>query len=277
MNKKIILFSLLITCFCKIYANQQEEQKPNYFLGSEQYFKFTPTTDISLIAIGLGLNGTSIVLDKFVDYKNRTYENQKFYIEDINTFDRWAMNPYSKPLDITADISLGLSLITPLVLINAPKTDYAILGSMYAETLLIANGIKELGKSLFFRPRPYMYFDNPPEENILDGDWADSFPSGHTTMAFAGATFTTFVFNKYFSDSAWKIPVIATSYTLATLTAVLRVCSGNHFLSDVLMGSIIGVSTGFLVPFLHTLPVNKKNKSYQITPLANGIHLSFYL
>jgi hypothetical protein len=53
MNKKIILFSLLITCFCKIYANQQEEQKPNYFLGSEQYFKFTPAKDISLIAIVL--------------------------------------------------------------------------------------------------------------------------------------------------------------------------------------------------------------------------------
>ena len=273
MNKKIIFFGLLFTFFCNIYAISQEEQKANYFFGSEQYFKFSLPTDISLLAIGLGLNGTSIVLDKFVDYKNRTYENQKFYIEDINTFDRWAMNPYSKPLDITADVSLGLSLITPLVLINAPKTDYAILGTMYAETLLIANGIKDLSKSLFFRPRPYMYFDNPPKEDISEGDWADSFPSGHTTMAFAGATFTTFVFNKYFSDSAWKIPVIATSYTLATLTAVLRVCSGNHYLSDVLIGSLIGTSTGFLVPFLHTLPVSKKNKSYQITPLANGIHV----
>ena len=34
-----------------------------------------------------------------------------------------------------------------------------------------------------------MYFDGYPMDKVADGDWDSSFPSGHTTLAFAGAAF----------------------------------------------------------------------------------------
>jgi undecaprenyl-diphosphatase len=64
-----------------------------------------------------------------------------------------------------------------------------------------------------------MYFDNFPIEEVQKGDWNSSFFSGHTTLSFAAATFTSYVFCKYNPDSKWKIPVIATSYTFAAATA----------------------------------------------------------
>uniref|UniRef100_UPI00388FF0BB phosphatase PAP2 family protein n=1 Tax=Treponema sp. TaxID=166 RepID=UPI00388FF0BB len=142
---------------------------------------------------------------------------------------------------------------------------------MYAETLLIANGMKELIKLGVNRTRPYMYYnaDTFPQEDVESGDWANSFPSGHSTMAFAGAGFTAYTFCKYFPDSNLKIPVIAGSYSLAVTVAALRLSSGNHFMTDVLTGAAIGSAVGFLVPWLHTF--NTKHEDFNVSLLANGV------
>ena len=58
------------------------------------------------------------------------------------------------------------------------------------------------------------------------------------------------------------------SYALATGVAVLRVSSGKHFLSDVLVGAVIGSAVGFLVPFFHTL--NTKN-DMNVAVTGNGL------
>ena len=108
-----------------------------------------------------------------------------------------------------------------------------------------------------------MYYDNPPQEE--ESKWNKSFPSGHTTLAFASASFTSYVFGKYYPDSKWRIPVSLSLYTLATTTALLRVSSGNHFLTDVLAGALIGTLCGLTIPMLHTL--NNK-ASVSLTPFA---------
>ena len=66
-----------------------------------------------------------------------------------------------------------------------------------------------------------------------------------------------------------KIPVVAGSFTLATLTAVLRVLGGNHFATDVITGAVVGTSVGFLVPFLHRTRGEKS--CVQIAPSAMGV------
>lgn len=83
-----------------------------------------------------------------------------------------------------------------------------------------------------------------------------SFPSGHVTLAFSYATFTSYVFCKYNPDSKAKLPVCIISYSLACATAVLRVASGSHFITDVLAGAAIGAAIGFAVPYVHTHFVN---------------------
>ena len=167
------------------------------------------------------------------------------------------MRPYSKKLDLLGTGFELLTAITPLFLLSTPTTEWTTIAGMYAETMLFAFGFKEFAKAIFDRPRPYMYFDNFPYEEVGSGDWNASFFSGHTTLAFAAATFTTYVFCKYKPESKWKIPVIATSYTLAVATAGLRILSGNHFATDVAIGAVVGSITGLLIPFWHY--VNPEN------------------
>ena len=123
---------------------------------------------------------------------------------------------------------------------------------MYAEAFLLANGIKELTKTFVSRPRPYMYFDGYPQKKLDEGDWDDSFFSGHTALAFTGAAFTSYVFAKYNPDSPWRFAVAAGTYTLAAATGIMRVAGGNHFVTDVLVGAAVGTACGILVPWLHT-------------------------
>ena len=91
-----------------------------------------------------------------------------------------------------------------------------------------------------------------------------SFPSGHTTLAFTGAAYTSYVFSKYNPSSSWKWPVIISSYALASAVGISRVASGNHFITDVLCGAAIGTCCGFVVPFLHTLNAKINSKSDKV-------------
>jgi len=109
-------------------------------------------------------------------------------------------------------------------------------------------------KSIVKRPRPnnkYIY---------------NSFPSGHTTLAFSNATL---LYYEYIDHH----PVFAYSgYAFATATGALRVLNDRHWVADVLAGAGIGMLITHLVYTLEPLKnwnpfLNKKHLSF--TPLIN--------
>lgn len=67
----------------------------------------------------------------------------------------------------------------------------------------------------------------------------DSFPSGHATMAFALATSLS-----HEIDNAWASAAL---YTFATGTAWSRLNDERHWLSDVLAGATVGITTATIV------------------------------
>jgi len=72
----------------------------------------------------------------------------------------------------------------------------------------------------------------------FNGHWAaNAFPSGHASTVFAAMTALVFVLPRY--DLAWL--------TLAVLVALSRVVLASHYLSDVAMGSYIGVAVAIVV------------------------------
>jgi len=198
---------------------------------------------------------------------------------DVNGFDRLIMNPYSKSLDNAGTAMTGLSLLAPSVLFAAPTEDYWKIGIEYAETITLAYGVKELCKLCVSRARPYMYFDGAPENKIAEGDWDDSFISGHTTLSFAAAAFTSFLFCQYFPESQWKVPVCVSAFALAGVTAVLRLGSGNHFMTDVICGAVVGTGIGILVPWLNSFWIKPSYKSenfqMMILPAAFSVQIKF--
>lgn len=190
----------------------------------------------------------------------------------INPLDRLAVRPYSQALDISGDVFQYVTFLTPALLLFAPQEEWLTIGVMYAESALLSFGLKNILKAAVSRERPFMYYDNPAQKYIDDGDYLNSFPSGHTTMSFTGAAFLSYVYSAYFPDSPYKIPVIAGSFALAATTGVLRVLSGNHFITDVLAGALIGTASGVLVPWLHSFTgrtsSSKSGAQMSVTPVG---------
>lgn len=178
------------------------------------------------------------------------------------------MRPYSQGLDNAGTAAQLVTMAAPAVLAAADTRDWLTVGVMYAQSVMLTCGLKNTFKGLVDRNRPYMYFDDPSGEGIESGDRLNSFPSGHTAYAVNGAVFASGVFSRCFPDSPWKTPVIAGSMCMAVTTAVLRVESGNHFLSDVLAGAAIGGLSGFLIPWLHE--VEGPAEGLSVTPLPSG-------
>ena len=110
--------------------------------------------------------------------------------------------------------------------------------------------MESLLKMLSGRQRPYYYNPNQVEaEPTFHGPFYkggrdvngtklnSSFPSGHTTVAFAAAT----VFALEYKDKPF-VPIL--SYSLATLIGLSRITENKHWITDVFLGAVLGYYTG---------------------------------
>jgi membrane-associated phospholipid phosphatase len=80
----------------------------------------------------------------------------------------------------------------------------------------------------------------------------DSFPSGHTAMAFASALLTCLHHSHmplYGGDGA-EVANCAATLAAASTAGAARVVGDRHWTSDVLTGAAFGVTAGYLVPTL---------------------------
>lgn len=171
----------------------------------------------------------------------------------INPFDRLFLYPYSEGLSIASDITHYLSLVTPGVFaFAAPTSDWLEISVLYATSGVLSFGMRTLLKQVITRSRPYAYDDAYPTYRTaeLEDEIDDSFPSGHTIMAFNGAAFTQALFLLRYPDSPYRRVGTIAAWSLAGATAILRVASGNHFATDVLAGAAIGSFFGFAVPYM---------------------------
>lgn len=259
-------------------------------LGGGSRFQLSPALDVALSVGSVSLVGGNYLWEKntLVPAYNGT---PSVALDDLNFLDRCAVFKYNSTLDKVSTISTVGILLVPGVLVlkgflqsGEGSVDGAVgvsagwtYGLMYAETIALTYGIKELCKNLVIRQRPYLYFKGYPVEEVSNGDYCRSFLSGHTSLAFASATYLTTVLCLEREDvsgdgssqgrgllGSFKWPVIATSYALATAIATTRVLSGNHYITDVLAGALLGSLCGLAVPLLHT--INSDTFSAHISP-----------
>lgn len=93
-----------------------------------------------------------------------------------------------------------------------------------------------------------------------------SFPSGHTTQAFAVATFMA---KEYGHKSIWYS---IGAYTVATGVGAMRVMNNRHWVSDVLVGAGIGIFSTNMAYLTHQYKWGKRKTGGQtlIVPLYDG-------
>jgi membrane-associated phospholipid phosphatase len=117
------------------------------------------------------------------------------------------------------------------------------------QAYITGGALESVMKFLSGRTRPSFYNPDTEAEPRFLGPFSktakdangkkvySSFPSGHTTVAFAAAT----VFAKEYRNRVW-VPIIA--YTSATLIGLSRITENKHWATDVLVGSAVGYLAG---------------------------------
>ena len=188
--------------------------------------------------------------------------------EDVNGFDRPATKNYSPE---ASDVSTGLEFVllaSPCLLLldGDVRDDITTFGAMYFEMATLAIVIPQIAKNTVDRPRPLAYNAGAPMSERTDPDARKSMFSAHTTFAFASAVFLSTVCSDYFPGSSWTPFVWAGSLSAATAVGILRVTSGQHFPTDVIIGAVVGSGIGFLVPLVHRVGNGGVETSLSLSP-----------
>lgn len=174
--------------------------------------------------------------------------------------------------DLTAAAALNWtigidSLLVPLLRKNPDVAGQLTLldAEAFAFSTLLANSIFKLvgrGRPAYIECERDANFDSLCHINDTT-----SFPSGHTNIAFtaAGLSCAHHLNLPLYGDRTVDILACSGSLVLATTTGTLRMLGDRHYVSDVLMGALIGFGVGYGVPTL--LHYNQPNREL---PVAGG-------
>lgn len=141
---------------------------------------------------------------------------------------------------------------------NHPRSKTIALNGVktFVISAAFATVLKQIGK----RHRPYQEYEG--NSRAWAGPFGDSeytsFPSGHTTVSFAMASYI----SSAYKDKAW---VGITSYTLATLVGLSRINDDEHWASDVFVGAVLGYAIGQTV-FNNSL----EKYNIQVLPISHS-------
>jgi membrane-associated phospholipid phosphatase len=129
---------------------------------------------------------------------------------------------------------------------------------LYAETLLLGQGVVRLGKNGIGRARPFTYLpaserpDEMPYDVTKDRAFR-SMPSGHAVTGWlaVGLGLTEHLLTRPDAGGWERRTAGFLGGALATSTSVLRVKAGQHFPTDAIVGGSVGLALGVSMPLLH--------------------------
>ena len=141
-----------------------------------------------------------------------------------------------------SNTTTAVAASTPLVMgvvALIEKDDDLLKNALYVGVSLGVDGVLTYGlKRVIGRPRPF-------ESGIIryENVTSNSFPSGHTSLAFATATALTLKYPKWY--------VIAPSYFWACSVGYSRMNLGVHYPSDVLAGAVLGAGSAYVTSLVN--------------------------
>jgi membrane-associated phospholipid phosphatase len=139
----------------------------------------------------------------------------------------------------------------------------AELGLHGTEAVVVGQGVSSLLKVILGRARPYTSLDTNPSNfafmrGLKSTDF-ESFPSGHSTSAFAAAAAVSAETSEWWPETRWILGPIL--YGGAAMVGLSRMYDDKHWASDVVMGAAIGTFAGLkTVRFNHTHDGNRLDR-----------------
>lgn len=177
-----------------------------------------------------------VLLTLLVGYSSRAQNVDIDILRNINHNRNTTLDPTFKTITNSVfPVAVGVpAVVTTLHLLNkdsANKQRAIIIGG----TVIISSAITGLLKYTIQRERPFVTY---PDINHIKPEDSYSFPSGHTSTAFALATSVTIAYPKWY--------VAAPAYLWASSAAYSRMHFGVHYPSDVIAGALIGSGSAWL-------------------------------
>ena len=183
------------------------------------------------VGLSIFLIGASLFL--FVQGKSNS-----FLI--INNFHSQWLDSFFSKFTFLGDGIFALILCLLFLIFKKKKASFLTL-----ITFVFSGLIAQLIKNIAHNPRPKLFFKPDVYVHFIDGVTVSnnfSFPSGHTTTAFAVVTLLVLIAEKKFI----QLPLLL----IAILIGYSRIYLGQHFLLDVIAGAFIGsISTLITVYF----------------------------
>ncbi len=252
--KLISIALLFIWSFPLLAQDTKLKSKHNHYELSP--YNFSSKREIPFIATGIGV----LIGSAIIKYNNNTEPYTETELNDldrndVNSFDRPATNKYDPHAAQLSDIIRTGVVVLPVILIfnHHTKKDIRGLALMTVEVMSINFGITNSVKHIVNRTRPYVYNENAPLDIRMDGQSKLSFFSGHTSHTAAVSFMFAKIINDYHPNMSLKgkLGLWSGAALVPAAAAYLRVQSGKHFPTDVMVGYGIGATIGWLVPHLH--------------------------
>lgn len=243
-------------------------------------YKLNFEDDLAITLTSLGMFGAGMFLYSRMDTPETIKDK-----DELLPWDKPLAGRYSENADKASDIGSVLA-IAPLMVGgiawhngNSTGSEFATFTVMFLQAIGIGNGINLAMRSFEIWPRPYMYAPSTSSGTEAGKQKAEnakaeaygSFFSGHATAAFTVATFTDQWFRTVYPNSPYKGIMRASAYSLATLESVLRIAAGKHYVTDVIIGALVG--TGVSIGILEMHRNRNENFSVWAGPGVAGITL----
>jgi membrane-associated phospholipid phosphatase len=183
---------------------------------------------------GLGLGATALAFSYDSQWQAQLSNGSSNFKSNLATY---VGEPFGNPIYVGGFLALNYA-----VACRTNQQKWTQLSAEALQSVVIASGITLVLKASFHRSRPEEQSQLDPYQ--FDGPSFSrsnmSFPSGHTTVAFAlASSLSAFYNNKWY--------VAAPAFTLASISGWSRIYQQKHWPSDLVLGALIGTTVGYTI------------------------------
>ena len=183
--------------------------------------------------------------------------------------------------DWTALSAISWAIAVDSLTVPLARGDTDLSGQMLlmdAEAFAVSTLITTSMFKIVARARPsYVECQKDPDyDPLCKSNVMGSFPSGHTNTSFtaAGLSCAHHLHVSLYGDRLADVLACAGTLTLAATTGTLRVLGDRHYVTDVLVGAMIGFTVGYGMPtLLHYGAARSTASSTAMQPLGQVIPL----